>query len=272
MTIKIYLFILLFGYKNLAAQNTGVISYKYVRKGFNGPVFYKMYFDAEKSIYVANRGKRRRIVKVGDESFKMDTIGATDKEFEAAFYAHKPLWEYCFDEEGEVVYKDFKNNTLDIRQVNGKHPVLIKEKKVNTLNWTLVDSTKKIGKFTCQKAMVIFRGRAYEAWYTLEIPVSNGPWKLHGLPGLILEANSKDKDHTFSYTFLGLEIPLQDTSIIKPPITGEQMEISRYSEVLYKRDVEENRKLNSESQSRGSDVTVTTIRVPEQELNYDDLK
>ena len=53
--------------------------------------------------------------------------------------------------------------------------------------------TKEIGKFTCKKATASFRGRNYIAWYSPDIPLPYGPWKLQGLPGLILEAYDTNK-------------------------------------------------------------------------------
>ena len=48
-----------------------------------------------------------------------------------------------------------------------------------------------------------FCGRHWTAWFATDIPVSDGPWKLGGLPGLILEAY--DKGHQYTFTAVGLE-------------------------------------------------------------------
>ena len=53
-------------------------------------------------------------------------------------------------------------------------------------NWQIQPETKEILGFSCQKADCEFRGRKYEAWFTPEIPIDNGPWKFAGLPGLIV--------------------------------------------------------------------------------------
>jgi GLPGLI family protein len=90
--------------------------------------------------------------------------------------------------------------------------------KLNSLEWKLIDETKKIGEYTCYKAELIIpvsekEKKEYEeylkkqetkpslfpmdepkekriiAWYTPEIPVTVGPLNYWGLPGLILELN-----------------------------------------------------------------------------------
>lgn len=63
-------------------------------------------------------------------------------------------------------------------------------------DWQLEEEVKMIGSFTCQKATTSFRGRNYTAWFTTNIPVPFGPWKFHGLSGLILEIyDSKAEFH-----------------------------------------------------------------------------
>lgn len=65
------------------------------------------------------------------------------------------------------------------------------------MNWYLEDKDSLICDYHCQKASVQFRGKIWTVWYTLDIPYSDGPWKLNGLPGLILKAVDADKNYSF---------------------------------------------------------------------------
>lgn len=58
------------------------------------------------------------------------------------------------------------------------------------LQWTLTDDTLRVGDYLCQKATTTYRGLTWQAYYTEEIPSSAGPWRLRGLPGLIVKAES----------------------------------------------------------------------------------
>ena len=71
------------------------------------------------------------------------------------------------------------------------------QEDIPQIDWVLSDSTKMICGYLCHQATAVFRGRNWIVWFC-DIPKSVGPWKLNGLPGLILEAQSEDKEHTFT--------------------------------------------------------------------------
>lgn len=72
------------------------------------------------------------------------------------------------------------------------------------IEWTLLDDTVTINGYHCQQATAKFKDIEWRVCYTEEIPSSAGPWRLRGLPGLIVQAESKA--HTFSLAELRQEM------------------------------------------------------------------
>lgn len=63
------------------------------------------------------------------------------------------------------------------------------EEDIPVMDWEIAeDSVQTILGYECHKATTAFRGRVWTVWYAEDIPVSLGPWKLNGLPGMILQA------------------------------------------------------------------------------------
>lgn len=70
------------------------------------------------------------------------------------------------------------------------------------INWTLTDDTVTISGYLCKTATCQLHGRQWTARYREDIPTTAGPWKLCGLPGLIVEAESDDGIHHFKLSQL----------------------------------------------------------------------
>ncbi|MFA6084528.1 GLPGLI family protein [Mucilaginibacter sp.] len=73
------------------------------------------------------------------------------------------------------------------------------EEPLPVINWKIQKDTLSFGALHCQKATCHFKGRDYEAWFCIDLPFHNGPWKLNGLPGLILEASDTKKEVIFKF-------------------------------------------------------------------------
>ena len=71
------------------------------------------------------------------------------------------------------------------------------EEEMPSLDWELTDSVATVLGYECQSARCKFRGREWTVFYTEDIPLTDGPWKLYGLPGLIMKASDADGHYTF---------------------------------------------------------------------------
>lgn len=123
-----------------------------------------------------------------------------------------------FSGEGKKYINIQNQIKIEEDDIFGKEFLIVE--KLNSLEWKLIDETKKIGEYTCYKAELIIpvsekEKKEYEeylkkqevktsffpmdepkekritAWYTPEIPVAVGPLNYWGLPGLILELSDQ---------------------------------------------------------------------------------
>lgn len=100
--------------------------------------------------------------------------------------------------QGEYVYK----NLPETGKLTHTNIVFarnyIYEEDLSIPTWSIGTEQKTVAGYTCQKATAEFGGRTWTVWFAPELPISDGPWKLCGLPGLILEAQDAEKHYQFT--------------------------------------------------------------------------
>ena len=96
------------------------------------------------------------------------------------------------------------------------------EDKLPKIEWQIGEEVKDILGYHCQKAIGNIYGREWTVWFTMDIPVSDGPWLLCGLPGLILEAI--DNENIFHFTAIELS---NDTSLSVEPSDKKYIKCTR---------------------------------------------
>ncbi|MFD2551925.1 GLPGLI family protein [Bizionia sediminis] len=200
MKTQILLYAIIISCLNLWSQKKGIVYYGQIEsiglKGPHGPDFNSfLLYNSNESYYVSAKDSLD-----SKTEFKKVYDNADGSEGLAYAVYTTPL--------GKQVYYNRKKDSIYWSQWNNFYVA----EKTPRINWKLETETKKIGKFTVNKATGEFRGRIYTAWYTLEVPLPFGPWKLQGLPGLILEAYDKDKE-MYLY-FKSLEYPTDNQTAI----------------------------------------------------------
>ena len=103
------------------------------------------------------------------------------------------------------VYKYYgsKRMTVMHRIDEARVPIYLYDEPLDLMDWKMSFGTKEIHGYPCFKAECDFRGRHWTAWFTMQIPVKDGPWKFCGLPGLILEME-ESRGH-YAFRCIGIE-------------------------------------------------------------------
>jgi GLPGLI family protein len=177
-----------------------------------------LYFDSEKkkSLYQwdrKNNNYKREFQKDKDGTLKVV----------------RPNGNLGTDSLGRVVYKQYNNSVFKVRDKSGKWYII---SDTVAIKWTIENETRIIGNMTVQKAFGDFRGRRYIAWFNPNIPIPDGPWKLSGLPGLIIEAYDEKKHIRFEFIALTMPAPFKD--VVNEPIDGNLINFKSFQEIRLK--------------------------------------
>ena len=133
-----------------------------------------------------------------------------------------------------TVYKHFPEpGRMISTDVVGADNYLVEE-QVPDFGWKVCDEWKEVLGYRVRRAECTFRGRDYVAWFAPELPVSDGPWKFCGLPGLILEVYDVRMQYRYVLEGLtvkdGLRVEMPDAQYIRTDVEKYLRTLRRYTE------------------------------------------
>lgn len=182
---------------------------------------------------------------------------------------------------GSILYKNTKSkNYADEQDIFGKS-FLVKD-VLETYDWVLGDESKVIGKYLCFKATATREVENIEmnfgegvdddengeakktmeiktitAWYTPDIPVSDGPDNYWGLPGLILELHDGED---MSYLCSKIVMNSKDKSAIEEPTKGKVVTNEEYEKIMQKK-MEEMKEMYGGRERKGDGGQSFSIKI-----------
>lgn len=95
-----------------------------------------------------------------------------------------------------IVEKDYSKKLINFYDKFKTVNLLVADNE--TPKWKIEKEFLKINNINCQKATADFKGRTWEAWFSKDYPVNDGPYKFSGLPGLVVSLKDSENDHVFN--------------------------------------------------------------------------
>lgn len=238
---------------------------------FNGQATYESKTQIDNNFQISSPNMTEEMKNIMKEKMKK----AFEKTYVLNFNRFESL--YFQEEKMQAPQPNSGSNFMVMNSTDGKKYKNIKEKQVVSeedifgkeflivdslpkWEWKMEQETKKIGNYTCSKAIINIPVTAEEraeydafqknkkesatqfmmmgepkdklitAWYTTEIPVSQGPDKYWGLPGLILEVNDGSTILLCSKIILNPK----EKAIIKRPTKGKKVTKKEYEAITEK--------------------------------------
>jgi GLPGLI family protein len=247
---------------SFSQQQKGIVYYGYIAaladgnaKGPDSNSY--LVFNKEQSYYVTAKDSLERPEKINEQK----TYEIENEKGGSIYLGMK------VSKQGDQVTYNIKKNTMWSNLLYGEH-VYVKE-ITPKINWKIEKDTKKIGSFICKKATTFFRGRNYIAWFTSEIPLPFGPWKLNGLPGIILEAYDNNK-YVYWY-FKSIEYPTKNRESVKYISTSKGITFKNFEEFKLFQKEQQNKTVEKQRivQKKFPDVIFLPLEIPKMFVEFE---
>ena len=131
--------------------------------------------------------------------------------------------------ENDMTYKNLSEKTsVEQRDLMGK--TFLIEDSVANIPWKITGEKKMLNEYLCMEASTMEDDTVQViAWFTPQIPVSTGPGKYGGLPGMILEMDIDEGQRIYQVTEINLrEI---DESLLEKPTKGKKVTREEFNEI-----------------------------------------
>lgn len=184
---------------------------------------------------IKSRKSERMLLLIGDSS----SIFYSKNEFlRDSIYIANQIWNLSANEKISILENIPKSNFKYRITKNQSSNKLFFEESISRdvfqyqelrelFNWEILDSSKVLLGYNCQKAVTNFGGRSYEAWFTSTIPLNDGPYKFNGLPGFIVSISDTKKHYNFQLVVLKM---VKEGEIIAPKATPFKVSKEKFIE------------------------------------------
>ncbi|QIP12354.1 GLPGLI family protein [Spirosoma aureum] len=226
---KLIMFIvLLMSVSAVAQQTEGVVTYE--RKTYWTKIYSRMtYLSQEQKDRIAQTWKndeenkeKMKLTFNQDASLYtyVNEMGSTDDG------------RYTWRNQELLLYRNFaKEQKTDVVEMLGKTYVI--DDSLHTPVWKIGNQIKDIAGYICMRAESEdpIKKQKITAWFAQDIPVSAGPERYNGLPGLILELNLNDGDVVIEATNVTFR-KLTPDELKLPKLKGKKINDVAYDELI----------------------------------------
>ena len=125
-----------------------------------------------------------------------------------------------------LIEKDYAKKTINFYDQFKSVKLVTADSEIP--QWKIEKEFVKINNMNCQKAVTNYKGRIWEAWFSKDYPVSDGPYKFSGLPGLVVNIKDSEGQHIFNL----IQIKKMKTLFDRVPANSKKMSENEYKKLM----------------------------------------